>query len=85
MIFVCQDAEHRRRFVYAADAELTGHLNHGTGEYREERYIVRDRMLFALESDIRNAKATAIALPPRHEQRNDPATVRHVPLPGRER
>jgi len=87
VVFVCQDAEHRRRFVYAADCELTGHLNHGTGAYREERYIARDRMLFALESDIRDNKTTAIALPalpPRHEQRTDPATVRHVPLPGLE-
>lgn len=26
VVFVCQDAEHRRRFMLAADAELTGHL-----------------------------------------------------------
>jgi predicted transcriptional regulator len=87
VIFVCQDAEHRRRFVYAADSELTGHLNHGVGEYREERFTARDRMLFALEGDIREGKTTALALPavpPRHDQRTNPASVRHVPLPGLE-
>ena len=87
VVFVCQDAEHRRRFVHAADPELTGNLNHGTGQYREERYVARDRTLFVLESDIRDGKTTALALPalpPRHEQRASPATVRHVPLPGLE-
>jgi hypothetical protein len=26
VVFVCQDADHRRRFMYAADGELTGYL-----------------------------------------------------------
>ncbi|MGH2897507.1 MAG: hypothetical protein ACRDMZ_02445 [Solirubrobacteraceae bacterium] len=87
VVFVCQDAEHRRRFLYAADSELTGHLNYGVGQHREERYVARDRTLFVLEDDIHTGKTTGVALPalpPRHDERSNPATVRHVPLPGLE-
>jgi len=87
VVFVCQDAEHRRRFMLAADNELTGHLFAHTQNGPEERYSARDRTLFVLESDIRNHVTTAIALPalpPRHEARANPATVRHVSLPGLE-
>lgn len=87
VVFVCQDAEHRRRFLYAADSELTGHLSHGSGEYRQERYTARDRLLFVLESDIRNANPEAMQLPelpPRHERRTNPASVRRTALPGLE-
>jgi hypothetical protein len=85
VVFVCQDAEHRRRFMLAADNELTGHLFAHTENGLQEHYTARDRTLFVLESDIRSGTTTAAALPalpPRHEQRSNPATVRHVPLPG---
>ena len=87
VVFVCQDAEHRRRFMIAADNELTGHLFAHTQNWPEERYSARDRTLFVLESDIRSRVTTAVALPalpPRHEARANPATARHVPLPGLE-
>jgi hypothetical protein len=85
VVFVCQDAEHRRRFLHAADYELTGHLSANTYEGRQEHYTARDRILFALESDLREGVTTAVALPalpPRHEERTTPAHVRRVPLPG---
>jgi hypothetical protein len=87
VIFICQDAEHRRRFMCAADYELTGHLSARTENGLEERYTARARTLFVLEGEIRNGETTALALPalpPRHEQRRSPATVRHVSLPGLE-
>ena len=85
VVFVCQDPEHRRRFMFAADGELSGHLFAHSERGHEERYTARDRTLFVLEGDIRNGETTALALPvlpPRHEQRTNPATVRHVALPG---
>ncbi len=85
VVFVCQDLEHLRRFMLAADTELTGHLFARTERGPEEHYSARERMLFVLESDIRDGKTTARALPvlpPRHEQRSSPGAVRHVPLPG---
>lgn len=85
VVFVCQDAEHRRRFMLAADTELTGHLFAHTERGHEERYTARDQTLFVLESDTRNGDPTAYllpALPPRHEQRSNPAIPRRVSLPG---
>jgi hypothetical protein len=85
VVFVCQDAEHRRRFIHAADYELTACLGRGTGPDREQRHAARDRTLFVLESDIRDGNPEAMllpALPPRHAQRKNPATVRRIALPG---
>jgi hypothetical protein len=87
VVFVCQDADHRRRFLYAADYQLTGCLSAGTGPDREQRYFARDRTLFVLESDIRTGEPEAMLLPerpPRHEQREHPGRVRRVALPGLE-
>lgn len=87
VVFVCQDVEHRRRFMQAADCELIGHLSIWTEDGHQERYHARDRTLFVLESDIRNGQTTAMglpALPPCHEQRSSPASVRRVALPGLE-
>ncbi len=73
--------------MYAADSELIGHLSTWTEDGRQERYLARDRTLFVLESDIRNGDMRAMclpALPPRHEQRENPASVRRVALPGLE-
>lgn len=87
VVFVCQDAEHRSRFVRAADYELTGRLSANTYEGRQEHYTARDRTLFVLESELRDGITTAMALPavpPRHADRDSPAHVRRVPLPGLE-
>jgi hypothetical protein len=85
VVFVCQDDEHRRRFMQAADHELVGHLSAYTEDGYQERFYGRDRMLFVLEEDIRKSEPAALrlpALPPRHEQRGRPATVRRMALPG---
>jgi hypothetical protein len=85
VVFVCQDAEHRSRFLRGADRELTGCLSAGTGPDRQQRYFARDRTLFVLEGDIRDGNPEAMrlpALPPRHEQRESPASVRRIALPG---
>lgn len=85
VVFVCQDADHRRSFMLAADSELTGYLSARTENGLEERYTARDRTLFVLEGVIRNRDATAYklpVLPPRHGQRSNPATPRRVALPG---
>ena len=85
LVFVCQDAEHRRRFLHAADHELTGCLSAGAGADRDERHFARDRALFVLESDIRDGNPEAMQLPelpPRHEDRTNPASVRRIALPG---
>jgi hypothetical protein len=85
LVFVCQDTEHRRRFLHGADHELTGCLSAGCGPDREERHFARDRTLFVLESDIRDANPEAMQLPelpPRHERRTNPASVRRTALPG---
>jgi hypothetical protein len=87
VVFVCQDAEHRRRFMQAADFELIGHLGARTERGYQERFHGRDRTLFALEDDIRNDDSIALrlpALPPCHEHRPSPATVRRSTLPGLE-
>lgn len=62
VVFVCQDAEHRRRFIYAADYELTACLSTGTGPDREQRHTARDRTLFVLEGDIRDGNPEAMLL-----------------------
>lgn len=85
VVFVCQDDEHRRRFLRAADHELVGHLSAWTEDGHQERYYGRDRTLFVLEDDIRKGEPEALrlpALPPRHEQRPSPAAVRRLPPPG---
>jgi hypothetical protein len=85
VVFVCQDEEHRRRFLEAADHELAGHLSAFTEDGHQERYYGRDRTLFVLEDEIRKGDAMALrlpALPPGHERRASPATVRRLTLPG---
>lgn len=48
-VFACQDAEHRRRFLLAADGELTAHLFAHTQDDLQEHYAARDRILFVFE------------------------------------
>lgn len=85
VIFVCQDEEHRRRFMHAADFELLGFLSAWTQDGHQECFYGREHTLFALEHDLREGETVALrlpALPPRHEQRANPATVRRMALPG---
>ena len=87
LVFVCQDPEHLRRFVLAADCELVGCLSARTEEGHLERFIGRDRTLFVVEDELRNDEVRAIrlpAFPQGHEQRATPGSVRRVRLPGLE-
>jgi hypothetical protein len=51
VLFVCQDDEHRDRFLAAADHELTGRLWHPSAATDQRHYPGRRRMLFATEAD----------------------------------
>jgi hypothetical protein len=83
VVFICQDNEHRERFLAAADWQLTAHQTRWADLNPEREYPVRDRFVFALEADIRDARAEAVRLP-----RQPPAVanrdnrVRGVQLPA---
>ena len=85
LIFVCQDSDHLRRLVLAADRELVGHLSGWTNDGRQQRYFGRDRTLFVVDEGLRGDDVMAIrlpAFPPGHEHRKPPGSVRRMPLPG---
>lgn len=73
VVFVCQDSEHRDRFAAAADWQLAVSQRRWAELNPHDEYPVRDRVLFAIEEDIRAGRAEAIR-PPHH-----PPTV-----PGRD-
>ncbi len=84
VVFICQDNEHRERFLAAADWQLTAHQTRWADLNPEREYPVRDRFVFALEPDIRDGRAEGVRLP-----RQPPAVanrdnrVRGLRLPGR--
>ena len=65
VVFVCQDAEHRDRFLAAADWQLAASQRRWAELNPQDEYPVRDRVLFAIEEDIRAGRAEAIR-PPHH-------------------
>lgn len=83
VVFVCQEADHRKRFVDAADRQLTAYQQRWSALNPAHEYVVRDRVLFAIEDDMHNGHAEAVRLP------HDPPSVRDrdnqlrlVRLPG---
>src|SRR5439155_10350195 len=83
VVFICQDSEHRDRFLAAADWQLTAHQTGWADLNPQREYPVRDRFLFALERDIHEGRPAAVRLPrhpPDVENRNN--RVRGVRLPG---
>jgi hypothetical protein len=83
LVFICQDDEHRERFLAAADRQLTAHQTRWAELNPEPEYPVRDRFLFALERDIHDGRAEAVRLPhhpPAVENRDH--RVRGVRLPA---
>jgi protein involved in plasmid replication-relaxation len=90
VVFICQDDDHRLRFLHTADAEFQ--VRHSRWIHREEegnkyveKYPARDRVLFALEEDIHNGSSGALRLPPwppGHENREQPGEIRRAKLPG---
>lgn len=83
VLFICQDREHLQRFIAAADHQLTAHQRSWAALNAAAEYPARDRMLFAVEDEIRAGRAEALR-PPHHPPtvggRNN--RVRRVRLPG---
>jgi hypothetical protein len=82
-VFVCQDAQHRDRFVDAADWQLTAYQQRWADLTPVPEFVVRDRVLFAIEEDVHVGRADAVRLPhhpPRVRDRDD--QLRDGWLPG---
>jgi len=52
------------RFLEAADCGLTEYIFRWTDDGRDDCYVARDLIWFALGADIRRGDATALRLPP---------------------
>ena len=85
VLFVCQDAEQRDRFLNAADRELTGEHWHPSARCEAKSYVGRRRTLFAREVDAHKGRLEAMQLPAEPpcdwKERSD-SRVRRVRLPG---
>jgi hypothetical protein len=89
VIFICQDEDHCRQFLSAADRELTGHLWHPNVGWERCEYVGRRRLVFAIEPDMHSGLARAWRVPrfPRsryYEGEDDRSerAARCVRLPG---
>lgn len=86
VLFVCQQQEHRDKFLAAADQDLTGRLWHSSVEPDEQLYPGRRRMLFATDADAHAGALHAVRVPgfpPGHPRRRGRAgEARGVRLPG---
>lgn len=86
IVFVCQDADQRDRFLAHADQEVTGRLWEAAEGAGEHEFAGRRRMLFVSEADVYEGQAIAHRLPdlpPGHPTREGSAfAARTVRLPG---
>jgi hypothetical protein len=83
VIFVCQDADHHRRFVHAADRQLTAYQQRWADLNPTPEYIARDRFVFAIEEDMHHGRAQGVCLPHEPAGRRDRDNhLRRVRLPG---
>lgn len=85
VIFICQDEDHVRQFLTAADRELTGHLAHPSVRREPHHYEGRQLIVFTIESDMHAGMAGAWRVPnfPRSPYHDDEdRSVRCMPLPG---
>jgi Replication-relaxation len=83
VVFICQDDDHRRRFVDAADWQLTAYQQRWADLNPSREYVARDRVLFAIEEHIRTGRPGAVRLP--HHPPSSPnrdGRLRGVWLPG---
>ena len=81
VISVCQDEDQLDQFLHAADYELTGH--HDCLSYNRDRFVGRNRILFAIEQDTHADRLDAWRVPavPRdHLNRDKHSHVRSVAL-----
>jgi len=86
VLFICQDHQHRDKFLAAADHDLTGRLWHPSANPSQNHHTGRRRILFASEPDahahILEARRVP-AYPPGHpHRRGAQAQSRGVRLPG---
>ncbi len=84
VVFVCRDESHRTRFLKAADLHLRAYESRWVEGERIFRYHARDRICFALESDIRSGSRDVLrvpAVPTGHEDRAWPPDPRSGRLP----
>jgi hypothetical protein len=81
VLFVCQDEEHQAHFLGAADFELTGCQMPYWSEPGRERYVGRERIIFAVEGDAHAGELVAKRVPkwprthPLREQAPDVRTL----------
>jgi hypothetical protein len=83
-LFVCQDDDHVRTFLAAADAELRGHEWAASLAREEQVFPARERILFANAEQVHRGSLEAWALPghpPGHPQRGGAAATL-TSLPG---
>lgn len=81
VVFVCQDEDQLDQFLYAADYELTGH--HDCLDYNRDRFVGRNRILFAVEQHMHAGRLDAWRVPvvPRdHLNREEHSHIRSVGL-----
>ena len=81
VVFICQDEDQLDQFLHAADYELTGH--HDCLDYNRDRFVGRNRILFAVEQDMHAGRLDAWRVPavPRdHPNREEHADMRSVAL-----
>jgi hypothetical protein len=85
VLFLCEDQAHLDRFLAVADQELTGHqFFWREGGAREDYFGGRDRIFFALATDVYAGRLTIYdvpELPPSHPDRGANAAPgrRHLP------
>jgi Replication-relaxation len=90
VLFVCQNEQHRDKFLAAADHDLMGRLWHPSATPTENHYPGRRRILFACEADAHANVLEARRLPgfpPRDPSRRGAAAEAgrvRLPGPGRE-
>ena len=82
-MFICQDDDHRHRFVEAADWQLTAYQQRWADLNPAHEYVARDRVLFGIEEHIRAGRPEAVRLPhlPPSSPNRD-GRLRGVWLPG---
>jgi hypothetical protein len=61
VVFVCQDDDQLDQFLRAADHELTGH--HDCLDHNRDRFVGRNRILFAVERDMHAGRLDAWRVP----------------------
>jgi hypothetical protein len=81
VVFVCQEEDQLDQFLHAADYELIGH--HDCLDLDRDRFVGRNRILFAVEQDMHAGRLDAWrvpAVPRAHPNRDKHPGVRSVAL-----